>query len=135
MSIVEKNEYKYLQESSCHLSELKSKKGKLPHTKKVMLECVHEALREALGVESWNRFQRIIEIEPDDFETSPQKTDDLVIIELTLFPSRSKEQKQQVIQRITSRLHDKLAIAPTDVFIVIHEPPLENWGMGGHQKG
>ena len=25
-------------------------------------------------------------------------------------------------------------IAATDVFIVMNEPPLENWGMGGNQK-
>ncbi|MBP5450827.1 MAG: tautomerase family protein [Treponema sp.] len=31
-------------------------------------------------------------------------------------------------------LEDKLKLSPTDVFIVMNEPPLENWGMGGHQK-
>ena len=32
------------------------------------------------------------------------------------------------------RIGHSLGIAPTDVFIVINEPPLENWGMGGVQK-
>jgi len=26
------------------------------------------------------------------------------------------------------------SIAATDVFVVINEPPMENWGMGGFQK-
>ena len=29
---------------------------------------------------------------------------------------------------------EKLGIPATDVFIVMNEPPLENWGMGGNQK-
>lgn len=58
-----------------------------------------------------------------------------MIIELTLFPGRTKEQKGKAIKAITSRLESSLGIAPTDVFIVIKEPPFENWGMGGVQKG
>ena len=30
---------------------------------------------------------------------------------------------------------EKLGINPPDIFIVIIEPPLENWGMAGVQKG
>lgn len=40
-----------------------------------------------------------------------------------------------VIELITAKLGEKLSIASTDIFIEISEPPLENWGMGGHQKG
>lgn len=57
-----------------------------------------------------------------------------MIIELTIFPGRTKKQKNAAIQIITEKLTERLAIAPTDVFIVMNEPPLENWGMGGKQK-
>jgi len=110
-------------------------KGKSPDYKKKVLDAVHEGLLEALDIADWDRFQRIVEIEKDDFETSPQKTDDFMIIELTLFPGRTKEQKKLAIEKVTSKLCESLKIAPTDVFIVINEPPLENWGMGGVQKG
>lgn len=109
-------------------------KGKSPDYKKKMLNCVHNGLIDALGIEDWDRFQRIVEIDPLDFETSPEKTDQFTIIELTLFPGRSKQQKKAVIERITSRLNEELSIAPKDIFIVINEPPFENWGMGGKQK-
>ena len=109
-------------------------KGKIPDYKKKMLNCVHNGLIDALGIEDWDRFQRIVEIDPLDFETSPEKTDQFTIIELTLFPGRSKQQKKAVIERITSRLNEELSIAPKDIFIVINEPPFENWGMGGKQK-
>ena len=57
-----------------------------------------------------------------------------MIIQLTFFPGRTKEQKGDAIRAITSRLQNSLGIAPAAVFIVINEPPLENWGMGGVQK-
>ena len=109
-------------------------KGKTNEYKKAVLNCIHEGLMESIGIEDWDRFQRIVEIPGEVFETAPDKTDDFMIIELTLFPGRTKEQKGHAIKAITSRLVDSLGIAPTDVFIVINEPPLENRGMGGIQK-
>ena len=109
-------------------------KGQSPSYKKQMLECVHRGLIEALGIEDWDRFQRIIEIDREDFETSPGKSDTFTFIELTLFPGRTKEQKGAAIARITENLHATLSIPKEDIFIVIHEPPFENWGFGGEQK-
>ena len=110
-------------------------KGKDPEYKKTVLDCIHIGLMESIGIEDWDRFQRIVEIPRGDFETAPGKTDEFMIIELTLFPGRTKEQKGAAIKAITSRLENSLGIDPTDVFIVINEPPFENWGMGGVQKG
>lgn len=117
------------------LVRIEMKKGKSKEYKKTLLDCVHGGLVEAFGIEEWDRFQRIIEIDKDDFETAPEKTDDFMIIELAIFPGRSKEQKKMAIQLITAKLGEKLSIAPSDIFIVMSESPLENWGMGGCQKG
>ena len=46
-----------------------------------------------------------------------------------------KEQKKAAIEIITSKLVEALSIAPEDVFIIITEPPFENWGIAGKQKG
>ena len=110
-------------------------KGKSAAYKKDVLECIHSGLLDALGIEDWDRFQRIIEYDKDDFEFPSFKTDDFMMIELTLFPGRTREQKGSVIKNITANLESKLSIAPSDVFIIINEPPLENWGIGGIQKG
>ena len=109
-------------------------KGKSTEYKKTVLDCIHIGLMESIGIEDWDRFQRIVEIQREDFETAPGKTDNFMIIELTLFPGRTKEQKGSAIKAITAGLEERLGIAPTDVFIVINEPPFENWGMGGKQK-
>ena len=38
-------------------------KGKSASYKKELLECVHAGLVEALSIEDWDRFQRIVEID------------------------------------------------------------------------
>ena len=109
-------------------------KGKSAEYKKTLLDCIHEGLMESIGIADWDRFQRIIEIERADFETAPEKTEQFTYAEITMFLGRSKEQKKALIETVTQKLNEKLGIAPTDVFIVIHEPPNENWGLGGKQR-
>ncbi len=109
-------------------------KGKSSEYKKTVLDCIHQGLVDSLGIEDWDRFQRITEYDTEEFEFPDFKTDAFMIIELTLFPGRTKEQKGDAIKTITSLLADSLGIAASDVFIVINEPAFENWGMGGVQK-
>ncbi len=109
-------------------------KGKSAEYKKTMLDCIHEGLLESIGISDWDRFQRIIEIDRADFEAPLEKTDQFMIIEITMFQGRTKEQKKALIEAVTRKLGERLGIVPTDVFIVIHEPPDENWGLGGRQR-
>lgn len=108
--------------------------GKSSEYKRTILNCIHDGLTAALEIPDWDRFQRIIEIPREDFETAPEKSDAFMIIELTLFPGRTREQKGAAIRQITANLEDRLGIAPEDVFIIIQEPPNENWGLGGKQR-
>ena len=108
--------------------------GKTPEFKKTVFDCIHEGLIDAFGISDWDRFQRIEEFEKDSWEAPEGKTENFMIIELTIFPGRTREQKKTVIEKITGLLCEKLGIPATDVFIVMNEPPLENWGMGGNQK-
>lgn len=109
-------------------------KGKSSDYKKNLLDAVHESLVKAIQIEDWDRFQRLIEIEDDFFEKSTSKTDKFIMIEITMFPGRTKEQKAKIYEEITRALQEKLAIQPTDVFIVLNEPPNENWGLAGIQR-
>ena len=116
------------------LVEINLKKGKAPEYKKALMDCIHQSLMEAFGIEDWDDFQRINEYDDCDFRIPSFKSDDFMIIELTVFPGRTKEQKKKVIETITESLKNTLSVDPADVFITIIEPPLENWGMGGKQK-
>lgn len=117
------------------LVKIETIKGKSSEYKKSLLDTIHDALVKSLGIEEWDRFQRIIEYDKDNFEIPEGKTDDFMIIELTLFPGRSKTQKKAVIETITSDLNSNLGIASTDIIIVINDPPMENWGLAGKQLG
>lgn len=109
-------------------------KGKSKEFKKTLLDSVHEGLVEAFGIEDWDRFQRIVEIDKDDFELPEGKTENFMIIEMTVFPGRTCEQKRDAIEKITGKISDRLSILPTDIFIIFNEPSLENWGTGGKQN-
>ena len=109
-------------------------KGKDMAYKKAVLEAVHTALVNAVQIEEWDRFQRLYEIEDELFERSESKTDKFTMIELTMFPGRTKEQKARIYEEIVKELHDRLEIAATDIFIVINEPTNENWGLAGNQR-
>lgn len=109
-------------------------KGKSLEYKKTVMDAVHTALVNAIQIEEWDRFQRLYEIEDELFERSETKTDKFTMIELTMFPGRTKEQKAKVYEEITKELEKRLGIQPADVFIVIHELPNENWGLAGKQR-
>jgi len=108
-------------------------RGQSKEYKAALLQSVHDGLVNALSIPDDDRFQRIYEIDEACFERSPEKTERFTLIELTLFPGRSIKMKKDAISEITKLLGDRLQIAPTDVFIIINEPPLENWGMRGIQ--
>ena len=110
-------------------------KGHTTEYKKLFLNAVHDALGIALNIPEWGRFQRLYELENDNFECNNEKTENFCIIELTIFPGRGKEVKGRIIEEITGLLGERLAIMPADIFIIINDPPLENWGLGGIQKG
>lgn len=109
-------------------------KGKTADYKKTLLSAVHTALKKSLGIPDWDRYQRLIEIEDEYFERSDSKTDAFTMIELTMFPGRTKETKAGVFREITEELQKQLGIRPEDVFIVINDPPSENWGLAGKQR-
>lgn len=109
-------------------------KGKTSEYKKTVLDAVHTALVNSIQIEEWDRFQRLVEIEDEFFERSESKTDQFTMIELTMFPGRTKEQKARIYGEITKELEVRLGIQPSDVFIVIQEPPNENWGLAGKQR-
>jgi len=108
-------------------------KGKSDEYKSTLLQSVHDGLVNAISVPDENRIQRLYELDECSFERSTGKTDKFTLIEFTLFPGRSAELKKGLITEITRLLGERLQIEPPDVFIIINEPPFENWGFRGIQ--
>lgn len=95
-----------------------------------LIEAVYLAQREALKVPEHDRQIRYVEHKPEHFAVPPGKTDNYTLVEIAIFPGRSPDAKKALYQSIVRRFQ-ALGIAPTDVFIVLHEQPLENWGIRG----
>ena len=106
--------------------------GQSREYKIALLQSVHDGLVNALSIPDDDRIQRLYELDEYFFERHG-KTEKFTLIELTLFPGRSAELKKAAISEITRLLGERLDIPPSDIFIIINEPPLENWGLRGVQ--
>ena len=106
-------------------------KGQSKEYKTTILQTVHDGLVNALSIPDDDRNQRLYELDECLYERSPDKTEKFTLIELTLFPGRSAKMKKDAISEITRLLGERLEIKAQDVFIIINEPPLENWGLRG----
>lgn len=95
-----------------------------------LIEAVYLALREALKIPEGDRQLRYIEHQPEHFAVPPGRTENYTFVEIIMFPGRSPEAKKNLYQGIVRRF-EELGIQAADVFIVLHEPPLENWGLRG----
>ena len=104
-------------------------KGKSSEYKKAILDGIHDALVEAIKIPDHDRFQRLYELDKENFEAPPAKTDNITLIEITLFKGRSFEAKRDLYKVIVNNLASNPGIAGDDIVIVLHEPPLENWGI------
>lgn len=101
-----------------------------PEQVQALIESVYQAQRVALMVPEDDRQIRYIEHKPEHFAVPPGKTEKYTFVEILLFPGRSIDAKRNLYQEIVTRF-GKLGIAPADIFIVLHEPPLDNWGIRG----
>lgn len=95
-----------------------------------LMDAVYEAQREALKVPEGDRQIRYVEHKPEHFAVPPGKSENYTFVEIIMFPGRSLEAKRNLYRAIIQRFGN-LGIEAHDVFIVLHEPPLDNWGLRG----
>ena len=97
-------------------------------------ECVHRAIVEALGVPEGDRFQIITEhvdgLVYDPHFLGIERTDDIVMIQITLSFGRTVEIKSALYRRIADLLESDMKVRRQDVFINLLEVALENWSFG-----
>ncbi len=105
--------------------------GKSPEYRKALLDGVHHGLVQAFKIPDHDRMQELRELAPDHFEIPSGKTEQFTIVEVTAFKGRSIEAKKLLYQTIVANLAKDPGIAGDDVIIILHEPPLENWGIRG----
>ncbi|MCY1227183.1 Tautomerase enzyme [compost metagenome] len=58
------------------------------------------------------------------------RSDDLLYVQITVFNTRTAQQKKALFQRIAQLLAESPGIRPEDVFVTIADAPKENWSVG-----
>jgi 4-oxalocrotonate tautomerase len=111
------------------------RRGKPAAHRKAILEGLYQAMRETFDVPEGDRFMVVTEHDADDFVYDPnylgiERSDDLVIIQLTISNTRPRAQKQKLYRRIVERLTENPGLRAEDVFINLVEVLPENWSFG-----
>jgi phenylpyruvate tautomerase PptA (4-oxalocrotonate tautomerase family) len=111
-------------------AKIEVRRSRPPQEVQALIEAVYQAQREILQVPEHDRQIRYIEHKPEHFAVPPGKSENYTFVEILLFPGRSIDAKRRLYESIVSRF-GRLGIAARDIFIVVVEPPLENWGIRG----
>lgn len=91
-----------------------------------MLDAIHRALVTAFKIPERDRQQQLIELDPAHFEVPADRGPGFTLIEISAFPGRSLEAKRTLYQELAAGCQ-AAGVPPGDLFVVLNEPPLENW--------
>jgi 4-oxalocrotonate tautomerase len=117
------------------LTRVFMKSGKSSAYRAAILDNVYTAMRETFDVPEGDRFMVITQHNDDCFSFSPnyldiERSDDLVIIQITCNKTRTVDQKKALYARTAERLSKEPGIRSEDVFINLIEVSRENWSFG-----
>ena len=111
------------------------RRGNSAAHKKAIADGVYRAMRETFTVPEEDRFIVVTEHDEHGFFYSKtylniERTDDLVMIQLTVTNSRSVDQKKALFARIVELLAQQPGLRGQDVFINLVEVDKANWSFG-----
>lgn len=118
------------------LVTLTIRRGRSAAFKSAVLDAVHAALVGA-GVPPTDRFQRILELDADDFRFDPHYPDtasprgeDVVIVEVLWSVGRSVKVRRKLLEDLMARLA-AAGLDPEHVMVCFKETAWENWAFAG----
>lgn len=111
------------------------KKGIAQERKASIVEGVHQALVDAIGMPEDELFNLVSEYEESDFFYSRSfngiaRSNELVVVEITMRRGRSDAMKKSLYAQIAANLERKASVSPKDVFIFVHENDYSDWSVG-----
>ena len=111
------------------------REGKTEEYRKALGDGVHRAMVEAIDAPAQDRFQIITEHPASGLIYDPtylgvQRTDNIVIVQITLSTGRKPPQKRKLFQRISEILAENPGLRPQDLMINLVEVSWENWSFG-----
>lgn len=117
------------------LTRISLRRGKAAAYRRAVADNVYAAMRETFEVPDDGRFMVVTEHDAADFTYGRRylgidRSDDLLIIQLTVSNTRTVEQKKALYRTIVQRLAEDPGVRPQDVFISLVEVGKENWSFG-----
>jgi 4-oxalocrotonate tautomerase len=108
--------------------------GKPEAYRQAIFDSLYRAMRDALDVPEGDQFMTISEHDAANFRYGAAfgivRSDDLVLIQITVFDTRTAQQKKALFRRIAELLGESPGIRPQDVFVNVLEATKENWSVG-----
>jgi phenylpyruvate tautomerase PptA (4-oxalocrotonate tautomerase family) len=105
--------------------------------KSAVLGAVHRALV-ASGVPEKDLFQRVLELEADDFRYDPEYPDltqsrsqDFALVEMLLSVGRNAKVKRKIVADVLTAVAQAPGLHADDVMMVFNETTWESWSFGG----
>ena len=108
--------------------------GKPEAYRQAIFDSLYGAMREALSVPEDDQFMTITEHDAANFRYGNAygviRSADVVYIQITVFDSRTVEQRTALFRRIAELLGESPGIRPEDVFVTVLDAAKENWSVG-----
>ncbi len=117
------------------LVRISLREGKTEEYKKAVADAVHRALVEAMDAPAQDRFQIVTEYLAGGLIYDPtylgvQRTDAIVIVQITLSTGRKLAQKRKLFKRMAELLSENPGLRPQDLMVSLVEVAWENWSFG-----
>lgn len=103
--------------------------------KQAIVEGIHDALVEGIGMPKDELFNLVSEYRGDEFFfdrgfNGIARSDALIVVEITMRRGRSDAMKRALYAAIARNLETNASASPKDVFIFMHENDYSDWSVG-----
>ncbi|MCK0472241.1 tautomerase family protein [Halalkalibacter sp. APA_J-10(15)] len=106
-------------------------KDVLNSRKKLVSSIIHSCMVDALEFPEEKKFQRFFLMDEEDFFFSNDRSENYMVIEISMFEGRSIATKKKLIQLLYERLTSKCKMRKEDIELTIFETPKHHWGIRG----
>lgn len=111
-------------------TRVETRAGWIGDRHEALIAAVQRALVEGIRIPDRDRCVRIIEYPAYAFAAPQGKGPAYTVIEISMFSGRSLDAKRRLYAALVRELA-AFDLPPTDLKVVVHDVPRENWGLGG----
>lgn len=111
-------------------TRIETRAGWIGDRHEALIAAVQRALVDGIRIPEQDRDIRIIEYPAHGFAPPPGRGASYTVVEVAMFTGRSIEAKRRLYAALTRELAT-FGVAASDLKVIVHDVPRENWGLGG----